>query len=411
MPHPQLGEYYAPESTVRTIYPSNPRGYFDDDTSTWFLEIHSDGSKAALAFPADAPGRLRVDITGAVDLTPYAIYLGQPHIPTAGGQYTLSFKARADAPRPFTYGVSRAHEPWSGLGFVAVRRLDTTWQTFSDVITLEADENARIYFELGASGASVDLEDVVLRRYPSGEPVRANPEYSVTYKFNSLGCRGPEYPIPRPAGRRRILAIGDSFTVGVGVHEQDTFSAQLQRRLGERRPGVYEVINCGVSGYATREERLHYELIGSKYEPEVVLISFVSNDDISWRDEMRLGYVYVPGKFESLFETYRLFQVARHQGRRRFDYSASMGELRQLIAAVRARGARLAVAAFSGPPTLREGIMSVLRGTDVPFLELDVEGPDRHVHPLDNHPNDVAHALAAEKIEAFLARHVLVDVN
>src|SRR5687767_4896761 len=59
-------------------------------------------------------------------------------------------------------------------------------------------------------------------------------------------------PIAHSAGadnnndRPRIVAFGDSLTAGLGVAAEETYPAQLQRRLDSR--GLqYRVINAGVS--------------------------------------------------------------------------------------------------------------------------------------------------------------------
>ena len=47
--------------------------------------------------------------------------------------------------------------------------------------------------------------------------------------------------------RPRIVAFGDSLTAGLGVAAEETYPAQLQRRLDSQ--GLpYRVINAGVSG-------------------------------------------------------------------------------------------------------------------------------------------------------------------
>ena len=60
---------------------------------------------------------------------------------------------------------------------------------------------------------------------------------------------------------------------------------QLERRLnaaaGVRgQPIRYEVVNAGVGGYSTRQERLSYESFSSAYTPQVVLLTMVYNDDL-----------------------------------------------------------------------------------------------------------------------------------
>jgi lysophospholipase L1-like esterase len=97
--------------------------------------------------------------------------------------------------------------------------------------------------------------------------------------INSLGLRGPEPVSPKPAGHYRLLAVGDSITAGWGVHDDETFCAQLERQLREAFPHrSLEVVNGGVSGYDTvQEERLLRRFV-PRLEPDVILVGFYLND-------------------------------------------------------------------------------------------------------------------------------------
>jgi hypothetical protein len=255
---------------------------------------------------------------------------------------------------------------------------------------------------------------------PSPKEPSSATEYSVTYSLNALGCRGRDYPIPRPQDRKRILVLGGSSALGVGVREPDTFAARLEsaiNALPQQSAGrVYDVINCGANGYGTREQRLLYELIAFRYGADVVLLSMTDHDNLSRRDELRLGYVHQIAKYERLLLSVRLFQYARHEGRRPFDYSGTLEELSKLDASCRARGARLAVVLFGSSRIsphwndFAKIVSAKLQGTSINVLDLglvlakDDQARVLTVHPLDANPNEIAHRSAAEEIERFLRR-------
>ncbi len=79
------------------------------------------------------------------------------------------------------------------------------------------------------------------------------------------------------AAPRRILAFGDSLTAGPGLSAEDTFPAQLQRRLTADGFDV-EVINAGVSGDTTEMglARLDYAL--SAGPVDVAILELGAND-------------------------------------------------------------------------------------------------------------------------------------
>jgi len=96
---------------------------------------------------------------------------------------------------------------------------------------------------------------------------------------NSRGFRGREVDVPKPSGRVRIVALGDSVTFGWGVNDADTFCSQLEHDLRTQHPGVdVEVVNLGVPGYATRQEVALLKRNLAELQPDVVLVGFYTND-------------------------------------------------------------------------------------------------------------------------------------
>lgn len=97
--------------------------------------------------------------------------------------------------------------------------------------------------------------------------------FTSTFRTNSRGIRGREHAYTKPAGTRRIVVIGDSFTWGYGVSNGETYPDRLEALL----PGT-DVINLGVTAYGLRQERLYLEREGVRYAPDVVVLGFCLND-------------------------------------------------------------------------------------------------------------------------------------
>ncbi len=98
---------------------------------------------------------------------------------------------------------------------------------------------------------------------------------------NSLGMRGPEVDVHKAPHVLRIAAIGDSVTFGWNVSADATWPAQLDRALLERGPGAgtaTEVLNCGVSGYGTRDEAIALDQRAAELDPDVVVLAYFLND-------------------------------------------------------------------------------------------------------------------------------------
>src|SRR4051812_46842929 len=62
---------------------------------------------------------------------------------------------------------------------------------------------------------------------PDLTQTRVNREFTYRLSTNGRGYRYHDLPEGRSSDERRILALGDSFTEGVGVAAEETFSQRL----------------------------------------------------------------------------------------------------------------------------------------------------------------------------------------
>lgn len=96
---------------------------------------------------------------------------------------------------------------------------------------------------------------------------------------NSLGMRDDE---PQPEGDdslHRIAVLGDSFTFGLGVPDNRTYSNALENLLNTRIDGEkFEVLNFGVSGYSTRDEALVLKYKAMDWDLDLVVVGYYLND-------------------------------------------------------------------------------------------------------------------------------------
>jgi len=113
---------------------------------------------------------------------------------------------------------------------------------------------------------------------PGTEAWLHRPEYDVHLVVNAHGLRGPDRGYAKPAGVRRILLLGDSFTEGYTVREEGTLRAALESLLTAEGCGRWEVINAGTLGYSTDQEYLYFASEGRRYEPDIVVVLFFYND-------------------------------------------------------------------------------------------------------------------------------------
>jgi len=133
--------------------------------------------------------------------------------------------------------------------------------------------NPRGYFDIDLRSPAVQA------RYAAGGLIQqfaSTTPFAVEYRFNSQRFRGPEFK-PKAAGTFRVAILGDSFTEGRGVREADALPSVLERVLNAGEPGRWEVLNCGRRGadfpalYETFEELL-------PESPDLVIYALVLND-------------------------------------------------------------------------------------------------------------------------------------
>lgn len=104
-------------------------------------------------------------------------------------------------------------------------------------------------------------------------------EFDAPYAINALGLRSAEISRQKPAGTKRLLMLGDSFTEGVGVSGDETFSAQLGKRLAEDvHTARWQVINAGVASYSPLLEYLYLKNGGLALEPDLVVLNLDLSD-------------------------------------------------------------------------------------------------------------------------------------
>jgi lysophospholipase L1-like esterase len=100
-----------------------------------------------------------------------------------------------------------------------------------------------------------------------------------TIQTNHLGIRDRRTVPPRDDSVFRILCLGDSITFGLGVDQEQTYPAQLERLLNQHGSGKrYEVVNAGISGFNASDEANFLSFLFPKYHPDLIVWLIVEND-------------------------------------------------------------------------------------------------------------------------------------
>jgi hypothetical protein len=95
-----------------------------------------------------------------------------------------------------------------------------------------------------------------------------------SFTTNAQGLRATrEYAPEVPEGRYRVICLGDSFTMGYGVGDADTFPALLE--AGSER---LEVVNMGLGGFGIDQDYLWYLRDGARLEAQLLLLLVIPDD-------------------------------------------------------------------------------------------------------------------------------------
>ena len=94
-----------------------------------------------------------------------------------------------------------------------------------------------------------------------------------------------DFAVRPPAGKTRIVCSGDSFTLGNGVGDDDTWCAVLQ----QMEPRL-ESVNMGQGGYGLDQIDLWYRRDRAKLVHDIHLFAFVTEDIVRMRLDDFLGY-------------------------------------------------------------------------------------------------------------------------
>jgi lysophospholipase L1-like esterase len=96
---------------------------------------------------------------------------------------------------------------------------------------------------------------------------------------NLHGHRDDPVTIQKPKGTYRILVLGDSFTAGSNVSQENAYPQVLESLFKANNMPHVEVINAGIGGWDPFQYAQYYQYYGHKFSPDLVLIGFFVGND------------------------------------------------------------------------------------------------------------------------------------
>jgi hypothetical protein len=116
--------------------------------------------------------------------------------------------------------------------------------------------------------------------HPNATAVSKPWNKKVTLLENGIRSNGSQSALD---GGRLVLAVGDSFTFGDEVSDDETWPALLEGMAGVR------VMNAGVFGYGIDQSFLRATMLAETYKPDAIILSFVPDDVLRNQHDVFVG--------------------------------------------------------------------------------------------------------------------------
>jgi hypothetical protein len=299
--------------------------------------------------------------------------------------------------------------------------------------------NPRGYFD-------IDLRRPEVRRAYDGlgvvgvDEVATRAPFAVEFRYNTFFFRERELT-PKAPGVIRVVLLGDSFTEGQGVKESDTTARRLEALLSASGDRRWEVLNCARRGADFPSLHKMFEKV-LPFDPDVVVHAMVLNDpERSKEFEARRGPLddwildrrrllagqasghpssFRPRLADFVGDRVQAWRVGHETTRWYLDlygpanqegWARTQDDMRDMDRRMRERGGRFLIASWpllvdlDAYPFVAadEAIARFCAGAGIPRVDLRLalhghSAESLWVHPVDHHPNEIAHRLAAEAL-------------
>ncbi len=209
-------------------------------------------------------------------------------------------------------------------------------------------------------------DELLFYRLRPGTCVFKNTEFDTTVQVNGLGLRDDEISLQSP----KVIFLGDSYTMGWGVQQNETFPQVFERITGLR------TLNGGISSYGTvREMRLLKKI--DRNQAQYVFIQYNGNDSRENEVFLKNGFLEISEqeKYHKLIQAHKEGR-AYHWGR----YSKTFFKIMKLKIASKLKSLSSKNNAPIATNTDAKYFINVLKKSD-----LDHSGPKIIVFDVGDH--------------------------
>ncbi|MCB9777042.1 MAG: SGNH/GDSL hydrolase family protein [Alphaproteobacteria bacterium] len=272
-------------------------------------------------------------------------------------------------------------------------------------------------------------------------PSRVENYRGIPMRFNSLGLRGPELQ-PRSPGEVRLLTLGDSSVMGLGVAYTDMFSTVAAVRLSEAWGRPVTPVVGAIPGHSSEQSIQVLDRHGAAADPDWVIIAGLWSDIYAGLQPGQSSDPFAVGQVRSGLQqlaSYRLLSefldpwkharrvrfidraqdIPSHSDQARTPLPRYIQNLETIVAKTEALGARPAFLVLPAPLDLdplgapdvvadfRAAMAAVAARHDAPLVYgpavFEAAGADLGYWFDQVHPDDIGHRALGEALAETLA--------
>ncbi|MCH2195253.1 SGNH/GDSL hydrolase family protein [Kordia sp.] len=289
---------------------------------------------------------------------------------------------------------------------------------------------ARVYFFGGAafsysrtnSFGVLDNSDLIQYSDTKGLVYDLIPNLDTKYKLvdfhtNEEGFRDKSHELT--SNTKKIAVLGDSFTMGTGVSEQEMYVTSTEELLNQSHDeSKFEVFNFGVSGYSLTEYKIILEQNALKYNPDLVVIGFcASNDHYRVGTDFSMDNFTIKPKKNVFWDSYlkKLLQIKLNSKEveptnykpEHIKYMDNQfQDFQNIFIRNNIKGLIFYLDLIYDPERVSQ-IQSLAEKNDLLFLEASSFFEDKNLfkyilNELDTHPNGKANQIFADILSSFI---------
>lgn len=136
-----------------------------------------------------------------------------------------------------------------------------------------------------------------------------------TSKENAQGFRVTEEDIifkNEAEGYFRIICLGDSFTLGHGVKDNETYPFYLEEYLNKKCKKKFQVLNAGICGATITEELAKYKEANNLVQHKLVILLVSPPDIVEEMAERVKGFNPEFDRIDSIFKSLKICCFLKH---------------------------------------------------------------------------------------------------